>query len=680
MKISKISKTLAIIFSISTVNAFADNIEVITIEAPKLTHSDTALAEGNLIMPDVADWLKTVPGANINKNGPITGIAQYRGMFGDRISKTIGGQQIISAGPNAMDAPLTYINPIMVESVSVYRGIAPVSSGIDTLGGAVDVKLKNAEVDTGATFGGDLALSYNDINEATTYAGNININNKNTGILLYLSDQDGDDYEDGAGNTIYSTQYDKQQYGVDLRHKAERWEIGTTWHHAETNNSGTPALPMDIDFIDSDRYSIDGKIQLDQWQLSWKVGYQDATHGMDNFSQRDSMNMMMDRYNTTDAKTTDYRFLLSQDAWLIGFEGFDAEHNAVITNPSNTMFNIVNFNDIKDQRNSLFVEWTPSYGEFSHTIGLRLKSNRADAGEVEHSMAMTNSAIATLRDNFNNSDRNVTDTTFDLAFNSEYQLNNDTTVNYSAGIKQRAASYQERYLWVPMQATGGLADGKTYIGNINLDPETAYQLNLGISFNDGDFAIAPQVFYQKVKDYIQGTPSTNMQANMVATMMTGNTPLTFTNIDATLYGADMNWNYRINNQFKLSGIVSYVRGERDDINDDLYRISPLNTRINLNYQYKNWQTNLAIHAYTSQNKVSELNNEESSAGYAVVDWQVDYFVSNGLVVRLGANNLFDKEYSDHLGGVNRASGSDIAVGDKLTAMGRNIYFALDYQF
>lgn len=55
-------------------------------------------------MPDVADWLKTVPGANINKNGLITGIAQYRGMYSDRIAKSISGHQIISAGPNAMDA------------------------------------------------------------------------------------------------------------------------------------------------------------------------------------------------------------------------------------------------------------------------------------------------------------------------------------------------------------------------------------------------------------------------------------------------------------------------------------------------------------------------------------------------------------------------------------------------
>ncbi|SEL32808.1 iron complex outermembrane recepter protein [Colwellia chukchiensis] len=685
MQCSKISRTLAIIFSVTTTQAFADDlatnsIEVITIAAPNIAQSDSAFAEGNLIMPDVADWLKTVPGANINKNGPITGIAQYRGMFADRVAKNIAGQHIVSAGPNAMDAPLTYINPIMVQSVEVYRGIAPVSAGIDTLGGAIKVNLKNAEVDTGARLAGDLALSFNELNDASTFAGDININNKHNAALLYLTEQNGNNYQDGAGRTIAATQYNKQQYGGDLRHQQSNWQIGFSWHHAKTEDAGTPALPMDIDFIDSDRYRLDGAFQLSGWQLRWQLGYQDAVHGMDNFSQRNNNHSGQYRYNTTDAKSRDYKFLLSQADWLFGLESYNATHNAVITNPENMMFTINNFNQVKNQRNSVFVEWTPSHGQFSHTLGLRIKDNRADAAQVAHSMAMMNPNIKALRDEFNGAKRNVSDTTFDLALNSEYQWHNNLALNYALAIKQRAPSYQERYLWLPMQATGGLADGKTYVGNIHLRHESAYQVNVGLAYEQAGFTVAPQVFYQQIHDYIQGTPATDMRVKMVASMMADNSPLTFTNIDATLYGMDMNWHYRLDNGFSLSGIVSYVKGKRDDTNDDLYRISPLNSRINLHYHQQNWQSNLAIHAYAAQRHVSTLNNEQATAGYAVIDWQVDYFVSSGLVLRLGANNLLDRHYSDHLGGVNRVKGSELAIGEKITAMGRNIYLAIDYQF
>ena len=200
MKLKPLYLAITLGLTFSSQPTFANNtkqtsIEVITVKAPKLIHSETALAEGNLVMPDVADWLKTVPGANINKNGPITGIAQYRGMYGDRISKSISGHQIISAGPNAMDAPLTYINPIMVDAVAVYRGIAPVNTGIDTLGGSVEVNLKRAAASAETIISGDMATSYNDINNASTLAANVNVSGNNFGILSYFSDQTGDDYK-----------------------------------------------------------------------------------------------------------------------------------------------------------------------------------------------------------------------------------------------------------------------------------------------------------------------------------------------------------------------------------------------------------------------------------------------------------------------------------------------------
>jgi len=685
MKLKPLCLAISLSFTFFSQTPFANDtkqtsIEVITVKAPKLTHSETALAEGNLVMPDVADWLKTVPGANINKNGPITGIAQYRGMYGDRISKSISGHQIISAGPNAMDAPLTYINPIMVDSVAVYRGIAPVNSGIDTLGGSVEVNLKRATESEETIISGDMATSYNDINNASTLAANVNISANNFGLLSYFSDQKGDDYNNADDETVKSTQYDKQQYGVDFKYQVSNLYLAATWHHSQTNNSGTPALPMDIDYIESDRYNHDGEYESGSYKFKWQLGLQDATHGMDNFSQRENTNPDKYRYNTAEANTLDYKFEVTTDALSFGIDGFSAEHNATITNPENMMFKIINFNKVMDEKNSLYVQWQPQVNNSAYTLGFRAKQNHADADDVMSSMAMMNPHVKALQDQFNASDKDVSETTYDIVLNSLNTLDNNHAITYAVAIKQRAASYQERYLWMPMQSTGGLADGKTYVGDINLEPETAYQLDLGYNFESASFAISPHIFYQKVDNYIQGTPSEDMHVKMVASMMGDENPLEFTNIDAKLYGADLNWHYKLSNSLKLSGIASYVRGTRSDLDDDLYRISPLNARINLNYQLGDWQTDLALHAYSKQTHISEINNEKATAGYAVVDWQVDYFVTSGLVVRTGVNNLLNKNYSDHLAGTNRASGSDIAKGDKVPAMGRNLYIAMDYQF
>ena len=87
------------------------------------------------MLVDTATILKEIPGANVNANGPVTGIAQYRGMYGDRVSVVIDHLGVVSGGPNAMDAPLSYASPMITEELKVTRGIASVSLAPESVGG-----------------------------------------------------------------------------------------------------------------------------------------------------------------------------------------------------------------------------------------------------------------------------------------------------------------------------------------------------------------------------------------------------------------------------------------------------------------------------------------------------------------------------------------------------------------
>ena len=114
----------------------AQRVQEITVVGVRDTH--TVMTEDTLVAPpDTAQLLRRMPGANINKNGELTGIAQYRGMFGDRIKVSVNGAQISGAGPNAMDSPLHYAPVAILESLTINRGIAPVSTGQETIGGYV---------------------------------------------------------------------------------------------------------------------------------------------------------------------------------------------------------------------------------------------------------------------------------------------------------------------------------------------------------------------------------------------------------------------------------------------------------------------------------------------------------------------------------------------------------------
>ncbi|MCW8834676.1 MAG: TonB-dependent receptor [Colwellia sp.] len=672
-----------------------DDLEVITITNQRHHNLDNmkGYAQGHTSAPDLADWLTSVPGANINSNGPITGIAQYRGLYGDRVAASLDGHPVIGAGPNAMDTPLSYSTPLIVDSMTVYRGVAPVSAGINTLGGAVEVKMRKAETmnNQDTELSGDLQAGYRSNNNAKTLSAVTNIAHGDIAVLLYGNSQTGDSMESGDGVTISPTDFDKVQLGGDVRYSKDDNEVGLSYHYTDTGDSGTPALPMDIEYIESHRITLDGAFNVSDWQGEWQLGYIDADHGMTNFLMRENNNPAKYRRNNATAETSDFKVKLTKEFGFgelaFGVDGYFATHDSVITNPNNMMFKVVNFNDVEDNRYGIFTQWQSQFEQTNVQLGVRLKRAEANAGKVSSSMAMMPNMMGImagdLQNDFNNANRKVSDNNVDIALNTQTKLSNNLSFSAGVGLKNRAPSYQERYLWTPMESTGGLADGHTYIGDINLKSETAYQLDLGLNYQDEKFMVAPHVFYQSIDDYIQGTPMgmADMTAKMMANMMSGDeNPLKFTNVDAKLYGVDMNGYYNLTDAIQLSTIISYVAGERRDIDDNLYRIAPLNGQVNLSYTADNWMVKTSLVMAANQHKVSTANTEQKTAGYGVVNIDAQYYVNNDLTLRFGVDNLLDKNYQNHLGGYNRVKGTEIPVMSRLPNEGVSAWAEATYSF
>ena len=157
-------------------------------------------------------------------------------------------------------------------------------------------------------------------------------------------------------------------------------------------------------------------------------------------------------------------------------------------------------------------------------------------------------------------------------------------------------------------------------------------------------------------------------------------PLQFNNVDAILYGFDMDWLLRLDEHWTLGGIVNYVRGQRDDSNDDLYRIAPPNTSLRITYQSARWGAELEGIAYAEQDDVSATNREQSSDGYALVNLLTTWQATDKLQFAAGVDNLFDKKYRPHLGGYNRAANPDIERGERLPAYGANVFARFMYNF
>ena len=131
----------------------------------------------------------------------------------------------------------------------------------------------------------------------------------------------------------------------------------------------------------------------------------------------------------------------------------------------------------------------------------------------------------------------------------------------------------------------------------------------------------------------------------------------------------MDWGASLDSHWSLDGVVSYVRGKRDDISDNLYRIAPLNGSATLSYARANWWVGLEGVAYARQDNVSETNSETESAGYGLANLRGGIELMRDLAINVGVENIFDKEYENHLSGINRVADSDVAVGERVPGPG-----------
>ncbi|MCF6288182.1 MAG: TonB-dependent receptor [Proteobacteria bacterium] len=626
---------------------------------------------------DTPDILKKMAGANVNRNGPLTGLAQYRGLSGARVNVQINGSNMQESCSNSMDAAMSHVPASMVDAVILKRGVAPISTGIETIGGSIFVIPKNIKGNSDELeFGGEASLGFTSANSG-----------KKASVLLFAQSavhnfyfgaetENGDSF-DFNGGTNYSTEYDRDFYLLGYNFTGKKQTFAFKYNYNDTGETGTPSLPMDIVYAQGGVANIEHTYSFsDDWKLTSEFSHQNTDHLMSNYLFRDAQSRR-DSFTQVNSNSFafvfDYRIDLGQLSF--GVEGDSTNHQANVTNPDNAMFHIGNFDTQKDRR-SLFAELLTDLSDsLKLSSGVRYTQVEMDAADVSSTMAMMDTPMGQmhrmLRDNFNASDRNVTDNNIDLSFNLTQKLNDTFSLEYGLGYKTRSPSYQERYLWLPLEATAGMADGFKYLGNIDLNPEKATQFELGMTYDNDQFRFAPHIFYHRINDYIQGTPTQNPEV------------LKFNNVDAELYGADLELSYQISDRMAINNVTSYVKGQRRDIDDYLYRIAPFNTRFELTYTMSNWNFSGELIAYQAQDDVSVTNREQTTPGYGITNLAGTYSFNDKANIAFGVNNVFDKKYYNHLNGYNRNNrNTDVGFdptnprASRLPGEGVNIYATL----
>lgn len=664
-----------------------------------------------------ADSLLNDLGVEFSAAGGISNLPILNGMMGDRVKVLVDGADITAACGNQMNPPLSYISANQVASYQVVAGVSPVSRGGDNIAGVIRVNSiapKYSERNEVAWHSGYVSAQYRSINNAQSVGVGARLASNTFSLNYQGSFEDAHSYDDGHGNLVLDTLYRVQNHALTAALRDEKQQLVVKLTHQKIPFQGFANQYMDM--TDNTSYGVVSQYTriIDDGEFKAHVNFNDVKHEMGFFT--DEKNGMMPM--NTDAQDMSYQlnWRLDLDAdttLLLGQEYYGyriddwwpAIAGSMMMGPND----YVNINDGKRDRYTGFVELQKQLTKkWWLSAGTRIEYVQTDADEVQPYTKMNMSDDMDMADmgnmpgmgmanpnpdaakQFNAMDRKRSDTLVDASLLLRYQVSDEDELQFGLARKNRAPNLYERYSWglsnMATSMIGWFGDGNGYIGNPNLEAETAHTFSTTFtkSAQDGTWQIMANAWYTKVSDYIDG--SVVGSTNRADSALTKRNTLKFTNLDATLYGAKVEGVIRIadnknSGTWDLTATLSSTRGERDDSDEPLYQIMPVNSKIALEQQLGKWQNALSWQWVDGKTRVDPRRFENQTDSYSLLNFATKA-TWDKLTVKFAVTNLLDKYYQQPLGGVSIAQfNKDKNQGfSQLAGQGRSLNAGISYAF
>jgi iron complex outermembrane recepter protein len=694
-----------------------DEISVVSDTLPAKEKSKESMAG------DTARLLENEAGVSFYRAGGVSSLPVLHGLADDRIRTSIDGMDLISSCANHMNPPFSYISPTNVSYIEVFPGISPVSLGGDSIAGTIQVNSEKPEF----AKEGEGLLTHASIN--TFYKSN----NNARGVNLSASVANEDVYMRYTGSNVEANNYHAggNFKAAGLAAAGRGWldgdEVGSSYYHAINHalafglhrdnhlfefKVGLQNIPeqgfvnqrMDMTGNDAQQYNFKYEGKYDWGKLEAQAYHERVRHSMQfgedkQFLYGTAPGMPMDTLGrTTGLKVKGSIDISERDILRVGAEYqryrlddyWLASGTGMMMSP-NTFWNI---NNGQRDRYDIFAEIDSTWSRQWFTqVGLRSSTVKMDAGNVQgyNNTTMGMAGYATAANAFNALDKSETDHNIDMTALARFTP--DSMQSYEAGfaIKTRSPNVYERYTWantntMVMNMNNWYGDGNGYVGNINLDPETAYTISVTGEWHDAenkDWKIKATPYFTYVDDYIDAVACAEVGITC-PTRTDGFVNLSLDNQAARIYGIDIKTRKLLSDSgkfgsFTATGLLSYTSGENTETNDDLYNIMPLNAKLGMEHQLGGWKNNLELKLVATKDSVQAIRKENKTAGFSLVNFYTSYDWKR-VRFDLGVENVFDKHYYDPLGGAylgqGATMGTGVIQGVQVPGMGRSVNVAL----
>ena len=591
---------------------------------------------------DGADYLKTIPGFSVIRKGGSDGDPVLRGMAGSRLSMLVDGEMILGGCNNRMDPPTAYIFPEAFDSIKVIKGPQSVQHGPGNSAGVVLFERDNARPEQSGWSANTSALGgswgrHDEVVDATYSSPAFTLR----GIATNAAQ---DNFEDGAGNEIHS--------------EYERWttQVSAAWTPDDTTRLELSAAVSDGQAAYADR-GVDGsKFARDNYSLKFskdnlseriesvegQIYYNYVDHVMDNYSLRDVMPGMNAVAMNPDRKTQGGKFAVTLKPaanmdLVLGYDTQFNEHtNRMTMNEAMMPYeNMARMSDSEFTQRGLFAEFGIDLDDRQRIV----TGARVDDWEVTDNRSQI--ALNMMMRVPNPHANETRQETLESGFLRYERILDWKNTNFFAGI-----GHSERFPDYWELVSKETADS---VSAFNIESEKTTQLDVGLIYNSGPLSGSASVFYNEIEDFLM------IETGYVKPAMMGTRSASIArNIDARSWGLELDGQYVINPDWKVSMTLASVRGANDTDGRTLPQLPPLEGRLGLHYDNSVWSAGLLVRSIAEQNRVDIGRGNIVGQDFGPTDAAMILSFNGGwrplenVLVTGGVDNLLDEDYAEHI--------------------------------
>ena len=646
---------------------------------------------------DAGDYLRNIPGVT---SGRMSGHALepvIRGQSRSQLNIINDGAFLEGAGPNRMDTPASFADIDTADVVIVHRGYQSVQHGPGGTGGTIIVEHHAPSFKKGQNIKGRIDGAYETNGDIWSMAGNVSARADKLYIRLNGHYKDAGNYDDGHGNEVL-TSFKAYGGSAEVGYSDDNTLVNFGISHEESRDTLFPGAGMDSPEGNATimrgnlRHTFDNSSILKT--LNINLYRSNAYHKMNNFTLRDRM--MMFRQAELNAVTTGGKIALDLEIKnaniSIGLDVKNIDHDGLRNGHDMDRTNMepiqsVLIPDATINNIGLYAEAVlPLSDNLQIKTGLRFDNvkSSADKADMQNNllmmgmMPMSPNMLYNMYYGVMSTDQ--TDNNLGGLLRAEYDISDDAAFYIGISRSNRSANSVERYmasLMGNMTMPSGMVMNMSWIGNPTLNAEKHNQLDAGFGVRKENWNFLFSAYYDDIDDYIFRD-----RAHGQDNILLANNALVYRNIDARIWGFEVEASANITKEFTIFGNISYTNGHNQDLDIPLYQIPPLGYDLTAIYKKGLWSIGSHLRGAFKQSRIDTNpmigsgRDAGETDGYAVIDIFASVKIMENTKIRLGVSNLFDTFYVNHL---NRESLNDAST-IRVNEPGRSFYLRIKSEF